>query len=496
MLTILGASSREWQARSDVAPRASGASRRHILSAVSSRPAWTQRFTHPTIEEVSWASGAPDHLAAVTTEDGSTQAWAWDVRTGERRRVSKGGVGAEEAHVLPDGSGVVWWYDEIGNERGRWMVTPFEGGDPRPLFRGFHDEWMMGLSLVQGAIAAGFATDEDYRAFVAVGDEAPREIYRHREPAGVGREWPQGGGGLSPDGALVCIHHSENGDIDRQALRVLDSRSGETRGRPDRPGAPDGGGRLVAGARGPATPLHPGAHRDRAAGDLGPRHAGSRRHRSRRRDGSGDPAGMDARGRAHPRAQRPRARGESTPLGRSGVGVVRGSRETRGHDPRSGVPSGRRALVPGGFERRASFRPGRRRRHGASAPARPPTSGHPEPLAHVEQSGGRSDPRLHHDASRIRAVPDDRIDPRRPRMAPHRSVGSRAPGVRGRGVRGPPGQLPRLHRPREGLPRGAEGQHRLPGDRGHRGGRRPRRGRGTRRPARRSSSKAGRGAGT
>ena len=100
----------------------------HILSAVSARPGWILRFTHPSIEQVAWASSAPDRAAAVTTEDGSTQAWAWDVRADERRRVSTGGVGAEEAHILPDGSGVVWWYDEIGNERGRWMLTPFEGG--------------------------------------------------------------------------------------------------------------------------------------------------------------------------------------------------------------------------------------------------------------------------------------------------------------------------------------------------------------------------------
>jgi dipeptidyl aminopeptidase/acylaminoacyl peptidase len=194
------------------------------------RPSWTLRFTYPTIEQVAWSSRNPERLAAVTTEDGSTQAWAWDLRSNERRRVSQGGVGAEEAHIVPDGSGVVWWYDEVGNERGRWMVSPFEGGDARPLFRGFHDGWMMGLSVIDGGVAAGLATDEDYRVFVAVGEEAARELYRSRGPAGVGSEWPQGGGGLSPDGALVCIHHSEQGDIDRQALRVLDSRSGETAG--------------------------------------------------------------------------------------------------------------------------------------------------------------------------------------------------------------------------------------------------------------------------
>ena len=219
---------------------------------MSARPAWTLRFTHPTIEQVAWAPGSPDHLAAVTTEDGSTQAWAWDLRSGERRRVSHGGVGAEEAHIVPDGTGVVWWYDEVGNERGRWMVTPFGGGDARPLFRGFHDGWMMGVSVIDGGVAAGLATDEDYRIFISVGEESPRELYRNPEPAGVGSEWPQGGGGLSPDGALVCIHHSEHGDIDRQALRVLDTRSGETAGDQVDPGL-----RMEAIAWSPA----PGARR-------------------------------------------------------------------------------------------------------------------------------------------------------------------------------------------------------------------------------------------
>jgi dienelactone hydrolase len=230
VLRILWAGPRQWQAARP--RREAGVYRRLPLSSagMGERPDWTLRFTHPTIEQVAWPATRADRVAAVTTEDGSVQAWAWDLGSDERRRVSRGGVGAEEVHITPDGDDVVWWLDEVGDERGRWIASPFDGGDARPLLPGFHDGWAMGLSLVRGGAAAGFATDDDYRVVVAIGDEPARELYRSAEPAGVGSEWPQGGGGLSPDAALICVHHSEHGDIDHQALRVLDARSGERAG--------------------------------------------------------------------------------------------------------------------------------------------------------------------------------------------------------------------------------------------------------------------------
>ena len=57
----------------------------------------------------------PNRLGVVSTESGSSQAWTWDLGTGERRVASTLGVGAEEVHPLPDGSGVVWWHDESGD---------------------------------------------------------------------------------------------------------------------------------------------------------------------------------------------------------------------------------------------------------------------------------------------------------------------------------------------------------------------------------------------
>ena len=217
-------------------------------------PAWRRGFTAPEIGSVRWSPARPGRLAVVSSEGGVIGAWAWDLSTGERRSVSEGSVGAEEALVTPDGSAVVWWLDPLGDERGRWMATPFDGGDARPLLPGVDDAWCAGVSMVPGAIAAGLSTDEEYVVVAAHDGAAPRVVYRHARPAGVGREWPQGEGGLSADGHLLCIRHAEQSDIAHPAVRVIDLATGVAVGEildPDRTIAPiawsplAGDGRLV-----------------------------------------------------------------------------------------------------------------------------------------------------------------------------------------------------------------------------------------------------------
>lgn len=195
---------------------------------------WRQRFTAPTIHQIAWAEQAPDRLGVVSSESGSLQAWWWDLTTGERGVASNGGAGAEEVHVLPDGSGVVWWFDPSGDERGRWMTTPF-GGEPKPLFPMLGDGWMMGISLGKHRSAVGLADDNGYSVFVVEGEDAI-EIHRSESAAGVGREWPQGAGGLSEDGGLVCIRHTETGDMVHSALRVLELPGGRVVGELADPG--------------------------------------------------------------------------------------------------------------------------------------------------------------------------------------------------------------------------------------------------------------------
>lgn len=189
---------------------------------------WKVRFTAPRIADLRWSPQAPERLGVVTNESGTWQAWSWDLATDERRQASHAVVGAEEVHVLPDGSGVVWWDDLTGNERGRWMVSGFTDEPDRPLLPDVPPGWSVGIALVEGTTAVGLATDDDtYRVFVSLEGTPSREVYAHRQPAGVGDEYPQGRGGLSSDGSLVAIRHSEHGDIERTALRVISASSGE-----------------------------------------------------------------------------------------------------------------------------------------------------------------------------------------------------------------------------------------------------------------------------
>ncbi len=191
---------------------------------------WKRRYTAPRIAQMRWAAEAPHRLAVVSNEDGSEEAWAWDLSASERRRVSDRGVGAEEAHILPDGSGVAWWLDELGDEHGRWMVSPFEGGEPWSLFPGMSDAWMCGISFSGGLAAAGFSTEDGYEIRVGAPGGPSRVVYSSSEPAGVGAEWPQGAGGLSADGTLIAIWHCELSDISHPAVRVLDVETGESVG--------------------------------------------------------------------------------------------------------------------------------------------------------------------------------------------------------------------------------------------------------------------------
>ncbi|WNI23932.1 prolyl oligopeptidase family serine peptidase [Streptomyces sp. ITFR-16] len=186
--------------------------------AADSVPDWERRFRAPRVSLPDWAEDAPDRSLFVSNATGTYELYAWDRATGKQRQVTDRPNGTTDGVLTPDGEAVWWFSDTDGDEFGVWMRQPFHGGaDPadEPAAPGLEPSYPAGLAIGRdGTAVIGRSTDEDgTTVHVVRPGEAPVEIYRHRESAGVGD--------LSHDGTLIALEHTEHGDAMHSALRVV-----------------------------------------------------------------------------------------------------------------------------------------------------------------------------------------------------------------------------------------------------------------------------------
>ncbi|MZD04675.1 prolyl oligopeptidase family serine peptidase [Streptomyces sp. SID5785] len=183
----------------------------------SALPDWEKRFRAPRVSLPDWAEDAPHRSLFVSNATGTYELYAWDRATGTRRRATDRANGTTDGVLSPDGAWI-WWFDDTdGDEFGIWRRQPFEGGPDTEAVPGLAASYPAGLALGRDGHTAvvGRSTDEDGTTLhvVAPGADAPAEIYRHRESAGVGD--------LSHDGTLIAVEHTEHGDAMHAALRVV-----------------------------------------------------------------------------------------------------------------------------------------------------------------------------------------------------------------------------------------------------------------------------------
>ncbi|WP_055546266.1 prolyl oligopeptidase family serine peptidase [Streptomyces sp. NBRC 110028] len=193
-------------------------------------PDWEKRFRAPRVGLPEWAEDAPDRSLFVSNATGTYELYAWDRATGAQRQVTDRPNGTTDGVLTPDGRWIWWFSDTDGDEFGVWLRQPFEGGGSgdsgpggeggkpgvdEPAAPGLEPSYPAGLALGRdGTAVVGRSTDEEGSTIhvVAPGAE-PREIYRHRESAGVGD--------LSHDGTLIAVEHTEHGDAMHSAIRVV-----------------------------------------------------------------------------------------------------------------------------------------------------------------------------------------------------------------------------------------------------------------------------------
>jgi dipeptidyl aminopeptidase/acylaminoacyl peptidase len=192
-------------------------------------PIWEQRFRAPKLTLPLWSRHAPARAVYESDESGIWQVHAFDVETGERRKVSDHPVGVIEGYATLDGSAILFWQEDTGDETGRWLRQSWEGGSSEPAFTGLPVGWSEGISQAPGITAVGISErDGSFMIFVSVDGGPAKEIARSTEWTGIGGAY-QGRSdiaGLSADGSLLAVQHAEHGDLTHPALRIVDPRTG------------------------------------------------------------------------------------------------------------------------------------------------------------------------------------------------------------------------------------------------------------------------------
>ena len=194
------------------------------------RPLWEQRFLAPTRTFPVWSRFAPDHAVYLSDEEGSYQAYAWDIPTDTHRRLSDEEVGVDLATISADGSAVIYFSDPTGDESGRWIAVPFDGGQWRDLLPGAPIGWPEGVAIGRHLVAGVIADREGFAVYVSEDGGPAKEIHRDVDLVTFGgtdfhiEGWDVLG--FSKDESLLCVATAQDGDNIHRALRALDPRTG------------------------------------------------------------------------------------------------------------------------------------------------------------------------------------------------------------------------------------------------------------------------------
>ena len=144
-------------------------------------PEWERRFRGTTPSFPTWSRYAPDRLVFASNQDGGYQVYTYERGGPAAARVSSVPIGVEDGMPSADGSEAIWFQDDTGDEEGRWVSAPFEGGGVEPLL-GLEPGWPSGLALGLHTIVAGRSDHDGYAIHVSVDGGPARELFRHSQP--------------------------------------------------------------------------------------------------------------------------------------------------------------------------------------------------------------------------------------------------------------------------------------------------------------------------
>jgi hypothetical protein len=173
---------------------------------------------------------APDRLVYETDVSGIWQVHGVDRTTGTAFQVSDHPVGVMVGYPTLDGSQVLYWQEDTGDETGRWLARAWEGGGTEAFLEGVPVGWSEGITQAPGIVVAGIS-DRGGFAVHAIVDARPPAVIARSDAwlavAGGAEAEVSDLAGLSADGRFLALQHAEHGDLTHPSLRIVDPRSGE-----------------------------------------------------------------------------------------------------------------------------------------------------------------------------------------------------------------------------------------------------------------------------
>lgn len=177
-------------------------------------PDWELRYRAPRVWLPDWAEDAPHRCLYVSNQTGTYELHSWDRTTGVHRQVTSRPNGTTDGALSPDGEHIWWFDDDDGDEFGTWLRQPFDGGADAPALPLVPAGYAAGLEIGRRVTVVGRADDSGTSVHVVPEVGETGMLYSSAEDASVA--------GLTRDGRLVLVEHSEHGDSRHPALRVLD----------------------------------------------------------------------------------------------------------------------------------------------------------------------------------------------------------------------------------------------------------------------------------
>lgn len=193
---------------------------------------WEHRHELPIVTFPRWSRNKPENVVFLSSETGSLQVTTLNMCSGKRTtitRMENGLVDYIDAFPTASGDEVIWFNDVHGDERGLWLVSPFDGSDARPLMGdNFEPLWCMGIAIHDDGTVYLATSDEDgtYKIWVRTSqNNEPKVLLHSRFPMGIGCEYSYHTCGLSSDGKYLAVWHADQGDMLHHGVRSFRSLS-------------------------------------------------------------------------------------------------------------------------------------------------------------------------------------------------------------------------------------------------------------------------------